>query len=326
MKVEQPPITAWKGCLVVKTDVLTLDGNATMETYLLDQPYGPALLPMAVICPGSRYLDCSPTEGECVALRFNNRNCHAAVLHYATAKSAPGHSHFPRPLEDLAEAICLIRRNARDWGVDPDRIVIVGFSAGAHLCALYSSYWNRKLLQAKGSPRQLRPNAVILGYPLADEFMNRSDMQKKLQQEIDMERITGEKKRRHRLQDFWQIAETAEFGCSDPTDEAMARQSPVEQVNADTAPTFVWTTFGDKLISPIQSLRYAEALYRAGVSCELHVYQNGDHGLSLADASSARKPEEILPHVGTWCSLALEWLEELFDAQKKEEEVTDAGI
>lgn len=211
-------------------------------------------------------------------------------------------------------------------GVDPDRIVIVGFSAGAHLCALYSSYWNRKLLQAKGSPRQLRPNAVILGYPLADEFMNRSDMQKKQQQEIDMERITGEKKRRHRLQDFWQIAETAEFGCSDPTDEAMARQSPVEQVNADTAPTFVWTTFGDKLISPIQSLRYAEALYRAGVPCELHVYQNGDHGLSLADASSARKPEEILPHVGTWCSLALEWLEELFDAQKKEEEVTDAGI
>lgn len=79
-------------------------------------------------------------------------------------------------------------------GGDPDRIVIVGFSAGAHLCALYSSYWNRKLLQAKGSPRQLRPNAVILGYPLADEFMNRSDMQKKLQQEIDMERITGEKK------------------------------------------------------------------------------------------------------------------------------------
>lgn len=193
MKVEQPPITAWKGCLVVKTDVLTLDGNATMETYLLDRPYGPALLPMAVICPGGGYLDCSPTEGECVALRFNNRNCHAAVLHYATAKSAPGHSHFPRPLEDLAEAICLIRRNARDWGVDPDRIVIVGFSAGAHLCALYSSYWNRKLLQAKGSPRQLLPNAVILGYPLADEFMNRSDMQKKLQQEIDMERITGEK-------------------------------------------------------------------------------------------------------------------------------------
>lgn len=80
-------------------------------------------------------------------------------------------------------------------GVDPDRIVIVGFSAGAHLCALYSSYWNRELLEAKGSPRQLRPNAVILGYPLADEFMNRSDMQKKLQQEIDMERITGEKKR-----------------------------------------------------------------------------------------------------------------------------------
>ena len=108
--------------------------------------------------------------------------------------------------------------------------MIEGFSAGAHLCALYSSYWNRKQLQAKGSPRQLRPNAVILGYPLADEFMNRSDMQKKLQQEIDMERITGEKKRRHRLQDFWQIAETAEFGCSDPTDEAMARLSPVEQV------------------------------------------------------------------------------------------------
>lgn len=100
----------------MKTDVLTLDGNATMETYLLDRPYGPALLPMAVICPGGGYLDCSPTEGECVALRFNNRNCHAAVLHYATAKSAPGHSHFPRPLEDLAEAICLIRRNARDWG------------------------------------------------------------------------------------------------------------------------------------------------------------------------------------------------------------------
>lgn len=48
--------------------------------------------------------------------------------------------------------------------------------------------------------------------------------------------------------------------------------------------------------------------------------------LPMADASSARKPEEILPHVGTWCSLALEWLEELFDAQKKEEEVTDAGI
>lgn len=298
----------------MNNQIFTIGGNpkTTLTTYILDRIEGHENRPIVIVCPGGGFLDCSAYEGECVAMRFNSMGYHAAVLIYSTAASAPGNSGFPRPLKDLAESVRLLRAHAREWGIREDGIVILGFSAGGHLCGFYGNCWNGAILAQEGTPEQLRPNAAILCYPLTDYLLYREERKKTVQEEINLEKITG-KQKNMKVREFWRQSDLAQFGKENPSDEELKKCSPIFYVNSDTPPTFIWTTFGDDALSPLQSLRYAEALYRTGIPCELHVYEKGKHGLSLADRTSAKKEAQIDPHVATWSILAGEWLNERFD-------------
>ena len=85
--------------------------------------------------------------------------------------------------------------------------------------------------------------------------------------------------------------------------------SPYYHVTKDTPATFIWHTFEDKLVNVQQSLAYARKLSEFNVPCELHVYETGHHGLSLANETTAQYENEINKNVSTWFNLAVNWLD-----------------
>lgn len=284
-----------------ETIVLSDNQLVNVKPFLVKDADG--ALPLVIVCPGGGFLGCSPNEGAPVARMLNRAGYHAAVLTYTTAASAPGVSAYPQALFDLADAIYLVRANAHDWGVDRQRIAILGFSAGGWLCAMYENCWNTPLLDGHGSPEERRPNAAVLCYPLVDYRgggMIRRD-------EADLAAVLGEGDR-VRMEAFVSAVNQAFLGDRELTDELVAEVSPLDHIGPDTPPTFVWTTFGDGLLDPLQSIAYAQGLQAAGVPSELHVFQEGLHGLSLATEASAHKPADVNPHVAHWSALACEWL------------------
>lgn len=126
--------------------------NVTLTAYIPRQ--SPEMPNMAkrravLVIPGGAYKFCSDREGEPIALSFLAKGYAAFVLRYSLNEA----SAFPKPLNDAEEALELIRKNADEWFVDPDKISAIGFSAGGHLCAALSTMG------------RVRPNAQILGYP-----------------------------------------------------------------------------------------------------------------------------------------------------------------
>jgi len=296
----------------MKKEVFELNGNpnTTLTTYLLETETCRHRRPLMIVLPGGVFLDCSPYEGEPVALQYLAAGFHAAVLIYSTDRSNPGKSMYPYPLFDMAQAIVTVRKHAEEWNVDPDKIYIMGFSAGGNLSALYSNLWHTELLKDYSTPEMRKPNAAVLCYALTDGLMNLEDNQRLNNPDVNLEQVTG-RDELLQMQDLWHRITAAQYGTDAPS-AAMAREfSPIEMIGKNTPPTFLWATFGDMLVNPFHSLDYARRLHENGVPCELHLYEKGNHGLALADESSAVVAEQINPHVASWMKLSIEWLKDL---------------
>lgn len=135
-----------------KRIVLNEARNVSLTAYL--QPVGGEFngigeRPAVLVIPGGGYRYCSDREADPVALAYLKAGYHAFILRYSLGE----HAAWPQPLEDYEQAMSLIREKAGDWHVVPDRIAVIGFSAGGHLAA------------AAATMSQNRPNAAILGYP-----------------------------------------------------------------------------------------------------------------------------------------------------------------
>jgi len=119
-------------------------------------------LPAALICPGGGYYIVGTTEGRPVSDKFTDAGYAAFILHYTTgldaAFGAGGFKDFA-PARDLDAAIRLLRKNAEEYGIDPNRIVLTGFSAGGHLCAAWC-------FSGAFDDREQPPHALILSYPM----------------------------------------------------------------------------------------------------------------------------------------------------------------
>lgn len=136
----------------VETIVLSSNLNVTLTAYLLD--HSPEFnnivcRPAVLIFPGGGYRATSDREAEPIAMAYLAEGYQAFILRYSVQKQAA----FPAPLEDAEEALRMIRSKSYDWMVDANKIAAVGFSAGGHLAA------------ALGTMGDIRPNALILGYP-----------------------------------------------------------------------------------------------------------------------------------------------------------------
>lgn len=235
--------------------------------------------PMLVIFPGGGYGFCSEREAEPIALQFMAAGFPCAIVDYCVAPA----NHYPAPLEDASEAIKLVRAHADEWGVDKDKIAVIGFSAGGHLAASISTLWDEEPIKtADGSNR---PNATILSYPVISSDSN-----------------------------IWHKG-SFDYLC-DGDEELVKAMSLETRVSDKNPPCFIWHTFTDEAVPVENSLVFANALRKAGVSCEMHIFPEGPHGLSVANSDTAASEAYINTRVAKWVGLAVSWLEELFDKRK----------
>nr|WP_318683855.1 alpha/beta hydrolase [uncultured Acetatifactor sp.] len=254
--------------------------GARLITYIQDASDSMAIgkRPLVLVCPGGGYARTSDREGEPVALKFLAMGYHAAVLRYSCAPA-----RFPTSLLELAASVALIRKNAEEWSVDSQKIIVQGASAGGHLAASLGMFWDENFL-AEGigltdsDHELLRPNGMILCYPVitSGEFAHRDS-----------------------------------FACllGDGQDQLREKLSLEKRVNAKTPPAFIWHTYTDQSVPVENSLLLVNALRRANISTEFHMYPKGEHGLSLANHLTENSDGQgVQEECTSWIELAHTWV------------------
>ncbi|MGN0252553.1 MAG: alpha/beta hydrolase [Oliverpabstia sp.] len=234
--------------------------------------------PAVIVCPGGAYRFTSDREAEIVAMRYLAAGIQAFVLRYSVAPSC-----YPSALLELAEAVSHVRNHAKDYYINPEKIVIAGFSAGGHLCACLGNLWDDPVIKnVLGEDSSLwKPNGMILSYPV-----------------ITMGEFTHEESRRLLLGE-------------DYTEEMAESLSMEKRVTEKTVPTFLWHTQEDMDVPVENSLEFAMALRKNHIPFELHVYEEGGHGLSLCDDTVADTWREFPQQNANWIQMAVQWLKRL---------------
>lgn len=220
-----------------------------------------------VIFPGGGYTMRAGHEGRGYAEYLNSIGMDAFVCQYRVAPH-----YFPLPLLDARRSVRFVRKNAEKFGVSPEKIAVMGSSAGGHLAALISTYTDPIEFESEDEIDKVDPipNATILCYPV----IHMPD-EKKIAHVGSYKNLLGET-----VTDF-------------------AKYSPDLIVKDSTPPAFLWHTSDDGAVNVINSYLYAEALRQHNIPHELHVFPHGNHGLGLA---------ENAPHVAQWAKLLENWL------------------
>lgn len=203
-----------------------------------------------VIFPGGGYgMLAANLEGRQVADWFAQRGFRAFILSYRLTSNG---YVLPVPLLDARRAIQTVRARARDYQIDPDRIVVIGFSAGGHLAALAGTQFVEGKPEAADPVERVssRPDQLVLVYPWIGAISR----------------------------DTSHLSYCQEFHLMDRCDELRAAFSPDLYVSQKTPPTFWVHTFDDGVVPVEQGLRFYEALVKAGVPSEAHVFPHGPHG------------------------------------------------
>jgi acetyl esterase/lipase len=235
-------------------------------------PYLPAQNPThtaIVVCPGGGYAMLAiDKEGTQIAHWLNDRGVAAFVLTYRYGPQ----NHHPVPLLDAQRAIRYIRSHASEEAIDPDRIGIMGFSAGGHLASTAGTHFDNGNPNATDPIERVgsRPDFMVLAYPVIS-------MQPGVTHNGTLHNLLGE-----------QPSPMLEDELSNET-----------QVTAQTPPTFLFSTTNDETVPVSNSVLFYEALLRAGVPAELHIFEQGSHGSGLAQAD---------PQLRMWPILLQNWL------------------
>ena len=231
-----------------------------------------------VILPGGGYHGhAMGHEGYDFANWFADLGIQSAICTYrlrGKGNEGKGYGH-PRPMQDAQRAIQTLRARAKEFGIDPKRIGVIGFSAGGHLCSTVSTHFVLGEASAEDPIARVssRPDFSILCYPV----------------------IAFDKPYTHRGSQRNLIG-------GDATPELIELLSNERQVSSDTPPTFLFHTAEDKVVPAENSLQYYLALQRNGVSSELHIFPEGRHGVGLAGD---------LPGASQWPALCQSWLKRI---------------
>lgn len=172
------------------------------------------------------------------------------------------------PLQDAQEAIRIARRNAKEWGLNPNKIGIMGFSAGGHLASTASTHFNDKVYEPKDTT-SARPDFSILIYPV-----------------ITMADNTHKGSRENLL-------------GKTPSQDLVNSFSNELQVTKETPPAFLIHATDDNTVPAQNSINYFLALKKNGVPAELHIYEKGGHGFGLGRSNGTES---------TWPEACKNWL------------------
>ena len=283
----------------------TPEKPATYTAYLMDAlPDKPSpKRPAVVVLGGGSFEYIAPHEQEPVALAFLNAGYQAFVLNYVTNQS--GDVSFPNPEVDAAKMVATVRARATEWNVDPQKVVVVGFSAGGFIAASLAAQWKKGSFAALAGerPDAIRPDAVVLGYPLLDLRVTRDKELKDPRIDLRVPK-TGGKTGRDLLNERLALIAGAEA-----TEERLCDICPTTHVGHQMPPVFAWAAADDKTCPVSQLYSFGAVLAEEQVPSEIHVFDAGGHGLSLANKNTAVDNEDQQASVRPWISLALSFLE-----------------
>ena len=241
------------------------EDKPTLAIYLPERPIGTAV----VVCPGGGYRNLAMDhEGDQIARWYNSLGIAAFVLKY---RLGPKYNH-PAQISDVQRAIRIVREGAWRYGVRPDRIGVMGFSAGGHLASTAATHFDAGDANAKDpiDRASSRPDYAVLCYPvisLTTEYTH-------------------------------QGSKTNLLGES--PDAALAeRLSNEKRITPETPPTFLWHTNEDTAVPPENSVLFYLGLRKAGVPAELHIFERGRHGMGLGWTDRV---------LGQWPDLLANWL------------------
>lgn len=242
------------------------EDQPSLTPYVL--PKGSGSGTAIVICPGGGYQNLAmDKEGYAVAKWLNSLGVSAFVLKY---RLGPRY-HHPIELQDAQRAIRMVRTRAAQYGLQPDRIGIMGFSAGGHLASTAGTHFDSMDAAAADAIERAssRPDFLVLCYPV-----------------ISFTTFAHAGSRRNLLGD-------------NPDPKLVENLSNELQVTKDTPPTFLFHTTTDATVPVENSVMFYSALRKAGVPAELHIYERGPHGVGLA-------PND--PVLSTWPARLADWL------------------
>ena len=243
------------------------------------------LRPAILILPGGGYGHVSARESEPVALRLLAAGFSVFSLRYTVA---PARGVFPAALREAAMAMRYIRENAAEMEVDASHVAAIGFSAGGHLCGMLGTMYDCPEVADLGSAALLRPDALGLCYPVVVSWGNTHSG--------SFDNLCGE-------------------------DAALRQRLSLDnRVRPDMPPAFLWHTRDDSCVPCRNSLLLAAAMEAANVDFALHLYRNGQHGLSTADVQAY--PVPAVPRVSWdvpgWIDAMCHFFRELGFAEQDE--------
>ena len=224
-----------------------------------------------VVCPGGGYGGLAKDhEGHQIAKWCNRHGVSAYVLTYRLGSQG---YHFPTQLADVQRAIRLVRSNAKSWAIDPERIGVMGFSAGGHLASMAATKFNDSAYKPADEIDQqsARPDFAVLCYPVVNldsDFAHKGSMRN----------LLGDKANDAKLKTLL---------------------SSEKNVTKQTPPTFLFHTDEDRAVPAQNSIEFYLALKKHNIPAELHLYQSGPHGVGLFEGD---------PVLGTWSKHLNHWL------------------
>ncbi|MHA6483501.1 alpha/beta hydrolase [Paenibacillus sp. strain BS8-2] len=239
----------------------------TLEVYLVPEAERAGLV---IICPGGAYRRRAEHEGYPIAQWLNSIGISAAVLQYRVYPY-----QYPVPLIDGQRAVRLARHHAAEWGIREDRIATLGFSAGGHLVSSLGTRFDSGDADSTDpiERQSSRPDALVMCYPVisfAEPYSHLGSV-------------------------------TAQLGEESTQEQRLALSSQLLVTEA-TPPSFLWHTAEDTAVPPEHSMMFALALSKAKVPFELHIYEEGVHGVGLSEA---------LPDTAQWTVQCERWLRRL---------------
>jgi len=212
-----------------------------------------------VILPGGGYSHLAiDKEGTKIAEWFNTLGIPAFVLKYRLPSDLIMKNKNIGPLQDAQEAIRYVRQNAAKWNINPNKIGIMGFSAGGHLASTLSTHYDDKVYESAFKV-SARPDFSVLIYPV----------------------ISMENEITHKGSQINLLGES-------PSQELIDSFSNEKKVNAKTPPAFLIHATDDTVVIPENSINYYLALKKNGVSAEMHIYEKGGHGFGLGTNDTSK--------------------------------------
>ncbi len=268
-----------------KISLSSEDSEVYLEAYIAD-PVGSYKRKAILVIPGGGYGGvCSDREGEPIAMAFMPYGYNAFVLHYTVKRKKP----YPAQMREVTAAIKHIKDNAEAYGIIPEQLFAVGFSAGGHLAASAGVFWKRpEVTEGFDMPEGYnKPLGVMPIYPVVSPEGHLGSFKNLL--------------------------------CSDAPDrESLDYVSVDKHVDGDSAPAFMMHTVDDRVVDVRNTLSLAKAYTDAGVSYELHIYPSAPHGVALGNSiTDIGNSKYNDPMIAEWVRLAAYWADTICEKNNK---------